>query len=178
MIRRQFPWISKYARFLLGAIAVLSLSIAIHLGLANIAPTLAAESQSNDITSLEPTTAPEPGIGWQITSSSGAAEIELAKHLTQQKVKVYGAYWCPHCHEQEQLFGKQAWSQIDKIECASDAKVNPQPAVCERAGIKGFPTWIVDGKLEPGVKKLAQLGELTNYKGNKEFKYDRLLNRE
>ncbi len=161
----------------MGAIAVLSLTIVLHLGWANTAPTLAADPPS-DIISLAPTTAPEPGIGWQITSSSGAAEIELAKHLTQQKVKVYGAYWCPHCHEQEQLFGKQAWSQIDHIECAADAKVKPQTTVCEQAGIKGFPTWIVDGKLEPGVKKLAQLGELTNYQGNKEFKYDRLLDRE
>jgi uncharacterized membrane protein len=133
---------------------------------------------SGEISSLAPTTAPEPGIGWEIKSTSGAAEIELAKHLTQKGAKMYGAYWCPHCFEQKQLFGKQAWEQVSYVECANDAKKNiPQPEVCSKAGIKGFPTWIIDGKLDTGVKKLAKLGELTGYKGNTAFKYDRLFTR-
>ena len=130
-----------------------------------------------EIRSLAPTTAPEPGIGWEIKSASGAAEIELAKHLTQKGVKMYSSYWCPHCYEQKQLFGKQAWAQVTNVECAADAKKNPQPEACTKAGIKGFPTWQIDGKLDPGAKKLAQLGELTGYKGKTEFKYDRLFPR-
>jgi uncharacterized membrane protein len=126
---------------------------------------------------LSPTTPPEPGIGWEINSTSGSSEIELAKHLTQKGAKMYSSYWCPHCYEQKQLFGKQAWAEVTNIECAADAKKNPQPEVCTKAGIKGFPTWIIDGKLDPGVKKLAKLAEMTGYKGNIEFKYDRLFNR-
>jgi uncharacterized membrane protein/glutaredoxin len=129
------------------------------------------------INSLAPTTAPEPGIGWEIKSTSGAAEIDLAKHLTQKGVKMYSAYWCPHCYEQKQLFGKQAWAQVTNVECAADAKKNPQPEVCTKAGIKGFPTWFINGKTEAGVKKLAQLAELTGYKGKTDFKYDRLFAR-
>ena len=128
----------------------------------------------SEINSLSPTTAPEPGIGWEIKSTSGAAEIELAKHLTQKGAKMYSAYWCPHCFEQKQLFGKEAWEQVTNIECAADAKKNPQPEVCAKAGIQGFPTWSVDGKLEPGIKKLAKLAELTGYKGSAGFKYDKL----
>ncbi len=128
-----------------------------------------------EITSLAPTTAPEPGIGWEIKSTSGAAEIELAKHLTQTGTKMYSAYWCPHCYEQKQLFGKEAWEQVTNIECVADAKKNPQPELCTKAGIKGFPTWIVNGKLDPGMKKLAKLAELTGYKGTTGFKYDKLL---
>jgi uncharacterized membrane protein len=131
----------------------------------------------SEINSLAPTTAAEPGIGWEIKSTSGAAEIELAKHLTQKGAKMYSAYWCPHCYEQKQLFGKQAWEQITNIECANDAKKNPQPEACTKAGIKGFPTWIIDGKLEPGVKKLNKLGAMTSYKGNTAFKYDKLFTR-
>jgi uncharacterized membrane protein len=128
-----------------------------------------------EIETLAPTPPPEPGIGWKIKSKSGAAEIELAKHLTQTGAKMYSAYWCPHCYEQKQLFGKQAWAEVTNIECAADAKKNPQPEACAQAGIKGFPTWVIDGKLDPGVKKLAQLGELTGYKGKTQFKYDRLF---
>jgi hypothetical protein len=75
----------------------------------------------------------------------------------------------------KQLFGKQAWAIVPHIECAEDAKDNPQPKVCTKAGIKGFPTWKIRGKLDAGVKKLAELGKLTGYQGNTDFKYDRLL---
>ncbi|WP_373542183.1 vitamin K epoxide reductase family protein [Chamaesiphon sp.] len=129
------------------------------------------------INSLAPTTPPEPGIGWQIESTSGPAEIELAKYLTQTGAKMYSAYWCPHCFEQKQLFGKEAWEQVTNVECAADAKKNPQPEACTKAGIKGFPTWSIGGKLDGGVKKLAKLAELTGYKGDKTFKYDRLFTR-
>ncbi len=131
----------------------------------------------SEINSLAPNTAPQTGVGWEIKSTSGAAEIKLAEHLTQAGAKMYGAYWCPHCYEQKQLFGKQAWEKVTYIECAADAIKKPQPEVCTQAGIKGFPTWSIDGKLDAGVKKLAKLAELTRYKGDTTFKYDRLFSR-
>jgi hypothetical protein len=131
----------------------------------------------SEITSLAPSTDLQTGIGWEIKSTSGAAEIGLAQHLTKKGVKIYGAYWCPHCYEQKQLFGKQAWGKIKNIECAADAKQNPQPKVCEKAGIKGFPTWSINGKLQAGVIKLSDLSKLTGYQGNQKFKYDKLLGR-
>jgi uncharacterized membrane protein/thiol-disulfide isomerase/thioredoxin len=137
----------------------------------------AATVVNGEITTLAPTIAPIPGIGWKIQSTSGAAEVELAKHLTQKGVKMYSAYWCPHCYEQKQLFGQEAWNNVTNIECAADAKKNPQPEVCTKAGIKGFPTWIIDGKLETGVKRLADLGKLTSYGGATGFKYDKLFAR-
>jgi uncharacterized membrane protein len=126
---------------------------------------------------LSPSTPSKPGIGWPIKFTSGAAEIQLAEHLTKQGAKMYGAYWCPHCYEQKQLFGKQAWAKITYIECEQNAIENPQPKVCQQANIQGFPTWIIDGKAEPEVKKLAKLAEMTNYRGSTSFKYDRLLDK-
>jgi uncharacterized membrane protein len=125
--------------------------------------------------SISPSTPSQPGIGWPIKFTSDAAEIQLAEHLTKQGAKMYGSYWCPHCYEQKQLFGKQAWAKITYIECAEDAIENPQPKVCQQANIQRFPTWIIDGKAEPQVKKLAKLAEMTNYRGSTSFKYDRLL---
>ncbi len=167
---------SKYTRLFIGAIAIAIVYLTAHLALEPLAPVRATEPDSSiQIDSLSPTTPPEPGIGWEISTTSGAAELELADYLTQKDVKVYGSYWCPHCYEQEQLFGKEAWSKINQIECAPDAQANPQPEVCERAGIKGYPTWSINGELTSGVKKLARLGEMAGYQGNTDFKYDRLL---
>jgi hypothetical protein len=179
MRHHQFSSISKYARLPIIAIGILVIFLTIHLSSPNLEPINAAEPETGieEITSLSPTTSPTPGIGWEITSTSGTAEIKLAKYLAKKDVRMYGAYWCPHCYEQQQLFGKEAWAIVKHVECAEDAQTNPQPKVCQKAGIKGFPTWKVRGKLEPGVKKLAQLSKMTGYKGNLNFKYDRLLAR-
>jgi uncharacterized membrane protein/glutaredoxin len=165
------------AIFMAMGAALLSLLVSIVFYSTAVPPVAIDASNNVEITSLAPTQEPTPGIGWEIKSTSTAAEMELAKHLTQKGATMYSAYWCPHCYEQKQLFGKQAWAEVTNVECAVDAKKNPQPDVCTKAGVTGFPTWIINGKLEPGVKKLAKLGELTGYQGNKIFKYDRLLTR-
>ncbi len=113
---------------------------------------------------------PQPPYGWKITTTSGESEIALAKHLTATGAKKYGAYWCPHCYEQKQLFGKEAFEAIDYIECAPEGK-NPQPDACQAAGIRSFPTWEIDGKLYPGVKTASELAELSGYKDAQDFKY-------
>ena len=119
---------------------------------------------------LKPKSNATPPYGWEITSVSGEAEIALAKHLTAIGAKEYGAYWCPHCYEQKQLFGQEAFDEVTYIECAEDGK-DPQPQVCRTAGIQSFPTWEIDGKFYPGIKTLDDLAELSNYQGNKDFKY-------
>ena len=108
--------------------------------------------------------------GWEITSTSGEAEIALAKHLAETGAKKYGAFWCPHCFEQKQLFGKEAFDKVTYIECAEGGK-DPQPQVCQAAGIQSFPTWEVDGKFYPGIKTPEELAQMSNYQGNKDFKY-------
>jgi uncharacterized membrane protein len=113
---------------------------------------------------------PRPPSGWPITSQSGPAEIEFAEYLTAQGVLNYGAFWCPHCYDQKLLFGKEAFEKITYIECDPAGK-NPQTQVCVDAGIQSFPTWGIDGELNPGVKTLRELAELTGYEGNMDFKY-------
>ena len=108
--------------------------------------------------------------GWKISTTSGAAEIALAKHLTATGAKKYGAFWCPHCYEQKQLFGQEAFDEVTYIECAEGGK-DPQPGVCSTAGIKSFPTWEIDGKLYPGIKTPEELAKLSNYSGDQNFKY-------
>ncbi|MBP5973172.1 vitamin K epoxide reductase family protein [Brasilonema sp. CT11] len=126
-----------------------------------------ARTGSNGV-SLEPSGDPTAGVGWPITTTSGEAEIELARHLTKIGAKEYVAWWCPHCHEQKQLFGKQAYPEIQKIECDPQGK-DARPDLCKTAGIQGFPTWEIKGKQYPNVQALEKLAQISGYQGPRNF---------
>jgi uncharacterized membrane protein len=114
---------------------------------------------------------PKPGIGWEVTTTSGEAEIELAKHLTKVGAKEYGAWWCPHCHEQKQMFGKEAHREINDIECADNPQdPRDQAEVCEAANIKGYPTWVINGKTLEGPQDLHVLANESGYQGPRNFR--------
>lgn len=113
---------------------------------------------------------PKPPKGWEITTTSGEAEMALAKHLSETGAKKYGAFWCPHCYDQKQLFGKEAFADVDYVECDPQGE-NPQRDVCMAKGVQSFPTWEIDGKLYPGTKELDELAELSKYTGESDFKY-------
>jgi uncharacterized membrane protein len=104
-----------------------------------------------------------------VTTVSGQAEINLARHLTEIGVKEYGAFWCPHCHEQRLLFGKKASSLLDYVECAPEGQ-NSRTSLCQTAGIKGFPTWEIKGKFYEGIQSLSKLADFSGYNGDRDFK--------
>lgn len=108
--------------------------------------------------------------GPPITTVSGPAEIALGRHLTETGAKMYTAYTCPHCHEQKQLLGKEAVNLINDIECNPKGK-NARPELCQAAGLKGVPTWEINGKLYPGVQRLETLADLSGYQGSRDFKH-------
>lgn len=116
------------------------------------------------------TTAPKPGYGWEIVTASGPAEMALAEHLNQIGAKKYGAYWCPHCYEQKQLFGAQAFAKVPYIECDRSIE-GGQPEVCQAAGIRSYPTWEIGGRLYSGTQTLERLAELSEYAGSQDFRY-------
>jgi uncharacterized membrane protein/glutaredoxin len=113
---------------------------------------------------------PTQGVGWPITTTSGESELALADHLAKVGAKMYGAWWCPHCEEQKLLLGKEAFGKIQYVECDKDGN-NSQSDVCQKVGIKSYPTWEIQGKLEPGVKTPQELAKLSGYKGQTNFKY-------
>ena len=91
----------------------------------------------------------------------GAYADGLARHLTATGVKLYGAYWCPHCTDQKQMFGKAA-GQLPYIECDARSAVG-KPAVCAAANVRAFPTWDIAGKRYEGVLSLEELARLSGY---------------
>ncbi|MGB2926842.1 MAG: vitamin K epoxide reductase family protein [Limnothrix sp.] len=123
-----------------------------------------------EIIRTAPPKSPQPPSGWKVTTTSSPAEISLAEHLTEIGAKKYGAYWCPHCYEQKQLFGPEAFAKIDYIECAEDGE-NPQPDLCAQANLEGFPTWDVNGERYSGTQALEKLAEASDYEGSTDFKY-------
>ncbi|MBM5798277.1 MAG: vitamin K epoxide reductase family protein [Cyanobacteria bacterium K_Offshore_0m_m2_072] len=97
-----------------------------------------------------------------VTSISTPSTVALAEKLTASGAVMYSAYWCPHCHEQKQLFGKEATAKLKVIECAPDGQ-NSQAALCQQKKIEGFPSWEINGQLDSGVKPLQKLANLVGY---------------
>ena len=98
-----------------------------------------------------------------VTSESTKESIQFAKYLSDKGVVKYSAYWCPNCLIQSELFGKQAYEELNVVECARDG-LNSQTQLCIDKEIKGFPTWEINGKLILGVLSLKELSNLTGFK--------------
>ena len=98
-----------------------------------------------------------------VTSESTKESIALAKFLKNNGVVKYSAYWCPNCLDQSELFGKEAYKELNVVECARDGK-NSQTQLCIDKKIEGFPSWEINGKIIIGVKTLNELSELAGYK--------------
>jgi uncharacterized membrane protein len=118
----------------------------------------------------KPTTYPEAPHGWEIKTVSGPAEISLAEHLDKIGAKMYGAWWCPHCFDQKQLFGKAAFQKLPYVECAPEG-INPNPDACIKAKVESFPTWVINGKIYSGTTELQQLAKYSGYQGPSNFIY-------
>lgn len=95
-----------------------------------------------------------------ITPVSASTE-GLAQHLQESGATFYGAYWCPHCQEQKALFGASA-SKLPYVECDARGQ-NAQPNRCTAAGIRVFPTWVIDGQRYEGTLSLAELARRSGY---------------
>ena len=88
-------------------------------------------------------------------------EGALARHLRETGAVMYGAHWCPHCADQKALFGDAA-KDVPYVECAADA-VNGRPDLCEKAGVKVFPTWVIGTERREGVQSLSTLSTLSKF---------------
>jgi len=130
-------------------------------------PTIAQETVAQE-TVAQKTVAQAQRTTPPVTTASSAAGLALAKHLKSVGAKMYGAYWCPHCHEQLQVFGQKAATQLPYVECADNGK-NARPDLCKAAGIEGYPTWKIKGKTYEGTQTLRDLANASSYKGARNF---------
>jgi hypothetical protein len=91
---------------------------------------------------------------------STAEQLALVEHLRRQGVLFYGAWWCPACFKQKNLFGQQAGNKLPYVECE---KTEEQRQRCEKDGISAYPTWVHGDQRLEGVQNLERLGQWSGF---------------
>lgn len=84
----------------------------------------------------------------------------FAQCLGTKGAKMYGAYWCPHCTDQKEMFGS-SFQYAPYVECGIKGS-RAEAQVCIDGGVKHFPTWVfADGARVEGAHSLEFLGQET-----------------
>ena len=85
---------------------------------------------------------------------------KFAQCLADKHAKMYGLYYCPHCADQKEMFGK-SFHYVPYVECAIKGTRELAPE-CAVAGAKLFPSWQfgMDAP-KPGVLSLEALSDKT-----------------
>ncbi|CAL1164279.1 unnamed protein product [Cladocopium goreaui] len=96
-----------------------------------------------------------------VRSSSSKEEMALARHLKKIGAACYTAWWCPHCQEQRESFGREAVEVAPFVECSS--KNRRQLPICREQEIENYPTWIINGEKYLGGRDLSELVELSGF---------------
>ena len=87
----------------------------------------------------------------------------FARCLGDRGVKMYGAWWCPHCQEQKEMF-RASFDYAPYVECGVKGDLKGQNPVCKDEGIKHFPTWQFPPMGER-VERVFTLEELSDRTG-------------
>jgi hypothetical protein len=87
----------------------------------------------------------------------------FAQCVSAKGARMYGAWWCPHCADQKELFGF-AFQYVNYVECSPPGQ-RVMNDTCKQAGIKNFPTWqYPDGSRTEGAQPLETLAQKTGCK--------------
>nr|XP_051183452.1 thiol-disulfide oxidoreductase LTO1 isoform X2 [Lolium perenne] len=136
----------------------LAVAVIVALSLTNSYSSATTQLKGTDDFVLEP-------YKIEVTTESTPFAISLAKHLHSIGAKMYGAFWCSHCNDQKQMFGREAMEVLDYVECFPNGagKGKKMANECAATGLDGFPTWIINGKLLSGDKELSVLAEESGF---------------
>ena len=83
----------------------------------------------------------------------------LAMCLSDKGMSMYGAYWCPHCANQKEMFGS-SFKYVSYIECDPKGD-NANPQLCQEKGVEGYPTWIYEGQKYEGEMTLQKISDIS-----------------
>lgn len=94
-------------------------------------------------------------------SPYSSSQLEsFASCLNENNATYYGAYWCPNCAQQNQLF-QGAKDSLDYVECSKPNR-GGQTLICQTQNITSYPTWeFADGTRREGIQQLETLAQIT-----------------
>ena len=96
------------------------------------------------------------GVASSFYASSAPSKYDsLAQCMATKGVKMYGAFWCPHCRATKALFGT-AVKYVPYVEC-STPDGQGQTQVCKDKGIQSYPTWYFPTTTAAGVATTTTL---------------------
>ncbi|MFM8524109.1 MAG: hypothetical protein ACKOCM_00555 [Cyanobacteriota bacterium] len=96
----------------------------------------------------------ETGGAQSGTTASAIDRLTLAQRLTRSGALFYGAWWCPHCSHQKELFGGRASAFLPYVECDRDDEGRRR---CATARVRAYPTWVIGAERREGVLSLEEL---------------------
>ena len=100
-------------------------------------------------------------IGEALAPSTGEQKA-LCEWLLRKGAVFYGAWWCPACFQQKNLFGKEAGNRLPYVECDRDASGRSR---CQEAAVRVYPTWVLNGQRREGVQTLEELKAWSGFPG-------------
>jgi thiol-disulfide isomerase/thioredoxin len=77
--------------------------------------------------------------------------------------RFYGAYWCPTCQKQKDLF-EASVDRLPYVECTPDGRNGVRNFDCVANDIKDYPTWIIEGRRHIGLLSVDGLAALSGFK--------------
>jgi hypothetical protein len=80
------------------------------------------------------------GLAFYLGNRNQHRHDAFARCLTERGVKMYGAWWCPHCQDQKELFGA-SFEYAPYVECGIKGDLHGTAQVCKDQDIKHYPTW-------------------------------------
>lgn len=103
------------------------------------------------------------GLAYYLGYRSSHKHDAFARCLSDRGLKMYGAYWCPHCQDQKDLFSA-SFKYVQYVECGVKGDTRAVAQVCKDADIKHYPTWQFPPTGER-VERVFTLEELSDRTG-------------
>ncbi len=103
------------------------------------------------------------GLAYYLDHRSQHQHDAFARCLTERGVKMYGAWWCPHCVEQKEKF-RASFEYAPYVECGIKGELHGEAQVCKDEKVQHYPTWQFPPTGER-VERVFSLEELSDRTG-------------
>ena len=91
----------------------------------------------------------------------------LAMHLSDSDARFYGAYWCPTCQKQKEMFEASA-HRLPYVECTPNGRTGGLDFACVANDVKDYPTWVINGRRLVGLVSVEKLATLSRFEWSPE----------